>query len=153
MEQFWKWLARIAWIVAIVSFLKGWLSSMEGIKLFWNNLTPWQFIFFLSLAVILFESIRFFFRLNGRVNNIDKQAYRHDHNIGNIQGLATQIKTLEKEPANRVAAIDQLSKRIDNLEQDCYRVVRKRTEVVEPEESSTRKLDEKIREKVREKTE
>jgi len=70
-----------------------------------------------------------------------------------LYDLNMRLASLEKEPANRVEAITQLSKRINDLAQDCYRVVKKQTEVVKQEESSTRKLDDKIRDKLREKIE
>lgn len=56
METFWVWLPRAAYIVAIVSFLKGY--KMDDIKLFWNILTPWQFLFYASIIAIFIPSIR-----------------------------------------------------------------------------------------------
>jgi hypothetical protein len=56
METFWKWIPRVAGIIAIGSFLKLLLGgNMETIELLWNNLTSWQIAFFVSLFVVIFS--------------------------------------------------------------------------------------------------
>lgn len=70
MENFWKWVARIAWLIAIFLFLKSWRNNMESIRLFWDNLTPWQFIFFLVLITAFFALWRWRLKVN---ENKDKK--------------------------------------------------------------------------------
>lgn len=72
MKGFWKWVERIAWFAAIVSGLK--VIGMDNViiytKEFWSQLTPWQFLLILSLAVLLCNFIIFLVTLYRRTNSI-----------------------------------------------------------------------------------
>ena len=97
--------------------------------------------FIITFSPIIVGLLAFFiYWLIRDYRKLRKFSYRHDHAIENIQGLSSQIEILKKEPANRVEDINQLSKKINDLAQDCYRVVKKQTEMAEQEESSTRNL-------------
>ncbi|MDD1777860.1 MAG: hypothetical protein LUQ65_06780 [Candidatus Helarchaeota archaeon] len=80
MKVFWKWIQRAVWLIALVSYLKGWVD-MDAIKLFWNDLSPWKLIFVLSVLIILYEIITFLY-------NLKKQVLH-------IQGLGDRISKLE----------------------------------------------------------
>ncbi len=74
MEEFWKWLERFAWIAAIVSILKEWWNTMSTVKQFWDNLTPWQFLFLLSVIVIIFNFVRNHIKLQ-KFKNREYEAF------------------------------------------------------------------------------
>lgn len=74
MEKFWKWAGRVAWIVAIISFIKEWIvgaSVMEFIKQLWINLTPWQLLLFLAVIVIIIRFVIFLVKINKIGKNVD----------------------------------------------------------------------------------
>jgi hypothetical protein len=79
MENFWKWVTRISGVIAIILFLKSWRSNMKSIELFWNNLTPWQFIFFLVLITAFFALWRW--KLNVRKGKNAKMSLNLNKSI------------------------------------------------------------------------
>jgi len=90
MENFWKWAQRIAYITTIISFLKGW--NMKDIiifvKEFWNNFTPWQFLFFLSIIVLLYRFVTFLVNIHKstkELKNLDKKIADIDGNIDELK--------------------------------------------------------------------
>ena len=72
MEKFWEYVLKISAIMGILLFWKSWGENMKSIKLFWENLTPWQFMFFLILLVIFFSLWRW--RLNVNENKDKKNS-------------------------------------------------------------------------------
>jgi len=134
-----NWLVK-GIIIAIISAVATFLVERYG-EFIINNignffksfLITFSPVFIGLLAFLIYWLIRDYRRLR-------KLCYQHNHAIENIEGLPNRIKILEKEPANRVEANNQLSDRINDLAQDCYKVVKKGAGAIKPEESSTRKL-------------
>jgi len=90
MDTFWKWLERIAAFTAIISFLKWW--DMEDIMIFlkqlWNSFTAWQFLFFLSIIVLLYRFVIFLVN----IHRLTKELKNVDDKIGNITGNINELK-------------------------------------------------------------
>ena len=76
MEIFLKWLSGIAGVITLFLFWKSWKENMESIKLLCNNLTPWQFMFFLVLlaACLSLWGWRVKVRENKEKNDLSKKA-------------------------------------------------------------------------------
>ncbi len=91
MNAKWKYVERVAWIVAIFagifSFRKD-LDVAEVInfgKQLWSNLTPWQFLFFLSIALLLYQFITFLInvhRATKQVKNLNEKVGKMEEWIG-----------------------------------------------------------------------
>ena len=73
-EGFWKWFQRITAFLGLISFIKGW-GIMNQIKELWDNLTPWQLLFFLSIGGLVFTFIRDYFKMN----SFKKKKYETFH--------------------------------------------------------------------------
>ncbi len=108
MAIFWKWIQRVVWLIAILSYLKGWVD-MDAIKLFWAELSPWKLIFVLSVLIILYEIANFLFNLKKQVKNI--QGLPRE-----VENFEEQLKKLQAEPPNRIEADGRLGDRINKLE-------------------------------------
>ena len=69
MDNPWKWVARIAWFIAIFLFLKSWEDNMKTIRMFYDTITPWQFMLFLVLVGAFFALWKW------RLNSIIKRRF------------------------------------------------------------------------------
>jgi hypothetical protein len=96
MEELWKWLQRGAWVAAIITLIKGWIS-MDDIRLFWGSLNPWHFIFYLSASLILINLIKIVFeykRFKKRVEKSlnEKVGFLGKESIKNFEPLLNVLK-------------------------------------------------------------
>jgi len=104
MERHWKWVERILWIMTIISlvtsFTKGWTIKMS-IEQVWNNLTPWQWIFFLSVVIFLCLFLNWFIRFLIDIYKVRKTYHTLINWVDELekklnQNIEPRINELEK---------------------------------------------------------
>jgi hypothetical protein len=82
MKKIWKWIERIALLIAIISGLKviGIMNIFACLKTFWIQLTAWQFLLILSIMILLCSFIIFLVNLYQKTNDIinDFTTFKND---------------------------------------------------------------------------
>ena len=74
MDKIWQWITRVSGLSTIISLFKGW-DMMNMFSEFWKQLTPWQFLFFLSVGILFILFVRDYWRLRNWIRGHSESAF------------------------------------------------------------------------------